>query len=367
MKLSDCVQGRDNNFNLIRILAALAVLVTHSFALSIGDPQAEPFRTSLGMTMGSIAVDVFFVTSGFLVGASLLKSQNTLDFILARALRIFPALWVMLVLLVFGLGLAFTTLSATDYLHSKAVYAYLLRSASLVWGVGFVLPGVFDTNPYPSGVNGSLWTLPFEVRMYLILALAWLICALARQRRVQALQVSLVAMAALSGLVVVLSHIWPVAINPSTLFFMFFTGSAFYVLRQHVRLNHGLFAALALALVLSAGQAQWFGLVYLASIAYVVFYLAYVPSGAIRHYNRLGDYSYGVYIYAFPVQQSIAAWAPGVSVLGMVILSATITIGLAMLSWHGLEKFALSHKVSCVQRCQFLLNRLCARLGSTKA
>ena len=99
MKLSDFTSGRDNNFNLIRIIAALAVLVTHSFALATGTSAAEPFQKTLGMTIGSIAVDIFFITSGFLVTGSLLTRKSFIDFIefvWARVLRIFPALLVML-------------------------------------------------------------------------------------------------------------------------------------------------------------------------------------------------------------------------------------------------------------------------------
>src|SRR4051812_37390900 len=100
MKLSDVARGRDNNFNLIRVLAALAVLVTHSFTLALGTSDAEPFAHSLGMTPGGMAVDIFFVTSGFLVTASMLQRQNIIAFLWARALRIFPALWVMLIVTV---------------------------------------------------------------------------------------------------------------------------------------------------------------------------------------------------------------------------------------------------------------------------
>ena len=80
MKLSNFTQGgRDNNFNLIRVIAALAVLITHSFALAIGTGDAEPFQQTLGMTMGTIAVDIFFITSGFLVTASLLTRQSIIE------------------------------------------------------------------------------------------------------------------------------------------------------------------------------------------------------------------------------------------------------------------------------------------------
>lgn len=98
MKLSHYTQGRDNNFNLIRIVAAMAVLITHSFALT---GLAEPFRDSLGMSMGDIAVDIFFITSVFLVTASILTRQSALEFLWARILRIYPALLVMLFITVF--------------------------------------------------------------------------------------------------------------------------------------------------------------------------------------------------------------------------------------------------------------------------
>ena len=91
MKLSNLTEGRDNNFNLIRIVAALAVLVDHSFALAIGTADARPFLINSSLNISFLAVDIFFVTSGFLVTASLLTRQNTMEFVLARALRIYPA------------------------------------------------------------------------------------------------------------------------------------------------------------------------------------------------------------------------------------------------------------------------------------
>jgi surface polysaccharide O-acyltransferase-like enzyme len=95
MRLASVSQGRNNNFNLFRIVAALAVVVTHSFVLSSGNPGDEPLRQTLGTTLGSIAVDVFFVTSGLLIAASLLRSQCLVAFARARCLRISPGLIVM--------------------------------------------------------------------------------------------------------------------------------------------------------------------------------------------------------------------------------------------------------------------------------
>src|SRR5487761_1170379 len=109
VKLSEAARGRDNNFNLLRFLAAFAVLISHSFSLATGVSDAEPLRAAYGLTWGDIAVDVFFVTSGFLVTASLLKRRSATAFVWARVLRIFPALWLMLFLTVFGMGLALTS------------------------------------------------------------------------------------------------------------------------------------------------------------------------------------------------------------------------------------------------------------------
>ncbi len=166
MTLSDLMQGRNNNFNLIRIMAAIAVLITHCFTITMVSDAAEPLRASLGMSLGDIAVDVFFITSGFLVTASLLNRQNCIEFAWARILRIMPALLVMLVLTVFGIGVFFTTLPVSTYLADAQTYQYLLHGATLIRGVDMTLPGVFESNPHHS-VNAPLWTLPHEVQLYI--------------------------------------------------------------------------------------------------------------------------------------------------------------------------------------------------------
>lgn len=346
MKLSKFTQGRDNNFNLIRIIAAFAVLVTHSFALAIGTGDAEPFRESLGMTLGSIAVDVFFITSGFLVTASLLTRQSTIEFIWARVLRIFPALLAMLVLTVFGLGVFYTSLPLPSYLADSKTYIYLMKCATLITGVAYNLSGVFEGNPYKNAVNGSLWTMPYEIRMYAILAIAWVALRIIKKNRLRMFELAIVTSAVVSGMLVIVRHFYlPTGDQFAILFFMFFSGAAFYVLKEHITFSRLSFWLLVIALLSSAiANKHAFFVVYALTIAYILFYIAYVPSGRIRKYNQMGDYSYGVYIYAFPVQQSVAASIPGVSVLYMLLISASATLLLAALSWHLLERRALGLK-----------------------
>ena len=346
MKISDFTQGKDNNFNLIRIISAMAVLVTHSFALAIGSGNAEPFQDTLGMTMGSIAVDVFFVTSGFLVTASLFSRQSAIEFFWARFLRIFPALIVMLLLTVFGIGILFTSLPAASYLGSSETYIYLLKCSTLIGGVAYNLPGVFGENPYKNAVNGSLWTMPNELRMYVILASVWILLRAAKSIRVKVFELAILSSTAIAAVLVVFFHFFqPSEIIFIKLFFMFFSGSSYYVLRNRINLSLTPFLLFTAAIIISASiNKDAFFIAYSGTIAYVLFYLAYVPSGAIRTYNKIGDYSYGLYIYAFPVQQSIAALVPGISVFAMTISSAAATLFLAVLSWHILEKRVLGLK-----------------------
>jgi len=168
--LSDCTHSRDNNFNLMRFIAASMVLFGHCYPLS-GSPHQEPL-SQYGITFGYLAVDIFFITSGFLVARSLMIRQDIISFATARALRIFPALIVAVLFSVFVVGLAFTTLPADAFLKHPAVSTYLFNNITLVLQpTAFVLPNVFESNPYKQSVNGSLWTLPWEMNMYILLGM----------------------------------------------------------------------------------------------------------------------------------------------------------------------------------------------------
>lgn len=341
--LGQVAHGRDNNFNLLRMLAAMAVLVSHSFPLVHGLGTPEPLNR-VGYSLGGVAVDVFFVTSGFLVTASLLRLERLPAFFRARALRIFPALLVMVPILVFLYGPVFTTLSLDDYFTHSKTWKFLAKNITLLAGFRRDLPGVFDHAPFPETVNGSLWTMPLEVRCYLAVALLWWALSRLRARRTGFAWVVLAAtiafwlmfQLALRGAA---DH-W----HAFRLFFMFFSGAALQVFRDRIPLHGGLAAAMVALLLATAWMPSAFFWVYPLVLGYVVLYAAYVPGGALRGYNRLGDYSYGIYIYAFPIQQALVASVPGIGVPALMAWSAAMTLACAVASWHWIEKPALAFK-----------------------
>src|SRR5271168_144646 len=98
VRLSDYAVGRDNNFTLLRFSAAMTVLFAHSVAALGLPPSAEFFYQRIGFSLGEMGLDMLFVTSGFLVTASLFSRQDLIGYFWARALRVYPALWVMLIL-----------------------------------------------------------------------------------------------------------------------------------------------------------------------------------------------------------------------------------------------------------------------------
>ncbi len=344
-------RGRDNNFNLLRFVAAMLVLFSHSFALSLGTGQAEPLRHALGMTPGTIAVDIFFVTSGFLVTRSLMSRKDVLEFILARVLRIYPALIASVLVTVAVVGWYFNKDSYAAFLSARSTMSFIVQNCVSLFDTVFTLPGVFETNPYKATVNGSLWTLPMELKMYGCLLALWVgfsVCV-NDTNKYCAISIILVPVAAL--LLYFRKYGFQFYEQSALrLMYMFFVGGAYYSLKEYVPLSSRIAYPLIVIILASAVfvKSAYF-VVYIVAFPYVVLYLAYVPSGAVRSFNALGDYSYGLYIYGFPVQQMFAAAIKPIGVGELFVYSAGVSLLLAFISWHGLEKRALGLKNGSAQ------------------
>ncbi|MDT0509454.1 acyltransferase [Novosphingobium sp. MMS21-SN21R] len=332
--------GRDNNLNLIRIVAASAVLVSHAYALTSGQEMSEPFRAATGLSLGQFAVAIFFGMSGLLIARSFDRRQSLAHFVSARFLRLWPALAVVLTLTAFALGPVMTSQGASEYLRSTQTLAYVPRNLSLYFRDD-ALPGVFAANPYGAATNGSLWSLFYEVACYGgVVALGYL----GGLRKTW--------MFGLFLAFVVAGHVWSVIASPASgvayrldvmgfVGFPFALGMAAYVWRD--RLSLGL-AGIALVWVLVALllDTVWLGSAIMLALVYTCLWLAFVPKGAVLAYNRLGDFSYGVYIFAYPAQQTLVALWPGHGPAVNMAASGAITLILAIASWHLVEKRALA-------------------------
>jgi peptidoglycan/LPS O-acetylase OafA/YrhL len=336
--LADFDGSRVNNFTVIRLVLAWAVLYGHSYAIQktpeIRDPLNYIFQGSTWI--GAVAVNGFFVISGFLVTASYLR-RGLWDYTLSRCLRIYPALVGCVFVSVFLLGAALTSLSQGDYFSDSQTHSYLLNSVAFL-PMKWSLPGVFEGNSL-NAINGSMWSLTAEVRCYLLLAvLAFL--TLRRNRTVANVSIVLVLIVGVTAYseIPLLGHKLSWA-RPATFFLV---GVALYINRSWIPISGWLALVFAAVTWFSFGE-DFFDWVFPITLSYLLFYLAY-GTPYINLDGWLGDISYGVYIYAWPSQQLVAQFMPTAHPLIITLVATLIVLPLAWVSWTWLEKPALGLK-----------------------
>jgi peptidoglycan/LPS O-acetylase OafA/YrhL len=279
--------------------------------------------------IGRLILPAFFALSGYLVAASLSRCANLREFLLLRLLRILPALSVVVAATALLLGPFLTSLAWSDYFRDPLLPGYFHN----IWGQPhFTLPGLFAANPRPGVVNGSLWTLQQEVACYLMLAGAAL---LLRTRSLALL---------LGGIAVFLLTPWAASIPCRDLFASFAMGALLFGSARYVP-HHPLLGIISLAMAFwLAGDPGRMHFV-AAPLAYGVVWLA-----LRRIYFIRADYSYGIYLTAYPLEQSIVALSPGVAWPTELALALPLALLCAALLWHGVEKPLLSRKHELIAR-----------------
>jgi peptidoglycan/LPS O-acetylase OafA/YrhL len=345
VRLVDVVATKANNFDVLRLAAAFAVLFIHCFPLT---GSSVPNLAGLAAPLEQ-GVPVFFAISGFLIARSWLSEPTLITYAAKRALRLIPALVIAALFTSFVIGPAFTNLPLLAYLTDPTPYIYALRCSILIPFQG-TLPGVFVDNPYPNAVNGSLWTLPVEATAYAIIGLLGGLGLLLR--RWGAATSFLIALLLASPLINLDALISVNTINAAgevgagrimTLFAIFLGGSLLYVCRERIVLNWWI-AAAAAAIWYSASGSVWINTVGPLTIPYLVLVGAYRTPKSWRRLTRHGDFSYGVYIYAFPLQQAVAATWLGVSTAGMFLIAAPLAYIAGAASWRLIERPTLALK-----------------------
>ena len=337
---------RNNNFDVLRLLAAWLVLYGHSYPLS-KQGITDPFARTVGIdTLGGIGVSIFFVLSGYLVTISWQRASSVSDFAWKRARRIFPALIACVLLCTFVLGPLLTTLPILGYLQNAQTWEYLVTATA--YEIRFALPQVFDTLPSASIINGSLWSLPYEIHCYIALAaigvlpitLRWKLCVI----------VLLLSLALwvrpLSPPADAFKSAFAMDLYANKLGLHFAVGALLASWRDSIGQRYSWLwvGALPFAACLLLDHSSFKVAVYVVTSSLVLIAAGLHAPWLPKLPESMGDWSYGLYLWAYPVQQLIV-YVFGVGHLDLasyVILSTITAMVCAAASWFLVEKRFLS-------------------------
>ncbi len=287
--------GRSDILGVIKFIAALLVIVSHAFALSMDSGHDWLWYISgYRLTLGALAVSIFFFASGLLVTKSLFRDPGILSFFCKRIKRVIPPLMFVAVLSAFILGPLVTELKLRRYFTSSETYTYLLNGICILQ---HDLPGVFERNVYGTTVNGALWTMPVEMVCY--------VCCYAGYK------MRLLNRRFFGFVVLILTAGWCyVSIAGSTLLIsvyraclMYCYGMAAYIYRDILVLKKRYFIISMISLMLGLFT-PFLDIIFVVVFPYILIYLCWKNTMRLKA-GKLGDYSYGIYLLGFPIQQTV--------------------------------------------------------------
>ena len=354
---------RRNAFNLLRLLLAVLVVVGHCFPLGgFGAEQPVPALTGGRHSLGSLAVGLFFLLSGFLISRSASGRLSVGRFLWHRFLRIFPGYWTCLLVSAFVFAPVFCAIEYGRFFDvfwasANSPQSYVIDNAAMFHLRGFSMKsvmavssshivGLLGHNPSPWTINGSLWTLPIELLCYVIVAA---LAAFGVMRRRKIVVLALFA--------ILLGFYEFNCFNPETFrlcfpflafdvllnfCFYFFAGSVCFLYRETIPYSKPLF----LGSICLAGMSLMFApLAWLVPIALPYAFLCLAFKLPVSRFNPKGDFSYGTYIYAFPVQQGLALIGVHKAGFGLYLISSLfVTAVFAVLSYRYVEATCLRCK-----------------------
>lgn len=328
----DVNSPRLNNFDFIRFCLAVTVIFSHSFDFT-GWYDYEPVRVLCGTTAGKLAVAGFFSISGYLIFASWQRRSGVLDYVKKRVTRIYPA-WIVVNLLAVVGCLAFAVSTWQDVLEWLPIAPLLQRFESV---------DAFPNNAYPGHINGSLWTIPHEFACYTMVLLLGICGMLSTGRRLLLCTTAVI-------LAWLLDYAFHWAPNDAIERFLtmcpfFFVGACFYEFREKMTYNEWWLVASMAGFGLAAVVPILRPLVMPVSITYAILYLAFQQRVTLHNFGKYGDFSYGIYLYSFPIQQ-ILIWLNGGTMhpVTLFLVSTPVSILAGIASWYGVERWWLAKK-----------------------
>lgn len=325
-----------NNFDFLRFFLASLVIFSHSYPLLQGNDSREPLILLTGgqLTAGTFAVDGFFLLSGFLITASFLQSSSFWSYLRKRVLRIFPGF----IAACLACALLFAPLGAahfSGYVRAVGWPSFFLNLPLL----HLHLPQSFLQNPYPGAIDGSLWTIPYEFECYLFIGVLG-IFGLLRKTPVLAAFCASLALSTYDFYFIAgePSKALGVLLVGNRLLTFFLAGSLAMQLFTAGRLRlTGWGAVVSGALILVAALTQSLVLVLPFALTYLGLWFAFCVKSPLQRFGKHGDISYGVYLYAFPIEQLLVHWLSLTPVL-LFLLAFPITCVFAVGSWTFVER-----------------------------
>ncbi|WP_413561353.1 acyltransferase family protein [Bdellovibrio sp. HCB209] len=349
--------SRENNLNIIRLIAATSVTFGHSFAMFTGK-HYEILPSINSAAFGFLAVAVFFGLSGFLIAQSFVQQKSWKTFLEARCLRIFPGLFFANLITVLLVSFIVKKQNLLGLMLDSENWNYLFYSTALRF---HYYDNVFQGLPI-NGPNGSLWTLPIELRMYLFVLLVGLLGLLARRTWALCLALTFTICSILQ-IDFVAKYIFRVIFAIQTydstylsLPFCFGIGMLAYLYREKFKLNF-VVALLGVALVYFIDS--WVFKVVAFVYASLVF--GYHPKAYLPKLNFKNDISYGVYVLSWPIQQIFIYTQFAESPIALFCMSILSVVPVAFISWRYIEKPALRLKGKVIALPKYALTLLKSR------
>lgn len=334
--LGDLYAG-PNNFKLIRMVAALLVMLSHAYVLSYGLEinGRDPISLFIGTRFGNMTLAIFFTLSGFILASRFGPETRALDWWVSRVLRIFPALLLVLVLSAYVLGPLMTSLPVAEYFLMPATHTYVPANASLFF-LQRSLPGVFTDNIHPDIVNASLWMLQYMMMCYVLLFVLGCLGVFYSKTRITVFLVIFCLIGLLMRSHVSFMPVQPLLSGWLPLLLPFVIGMAIFVWRDDIPMSP-VVALGFLCLCILTRELPLHKFVVLITVIYASVFIAYGLKGPILQYNKIGDYSYGTYLFGFPVQQCCIAVLGPMSPAENMGFAVPVTVLLAVLSYHFVE------------------------------
>ncbi|MCI8640677.1 MAG: acyltransferase [Clostridia bacterium] len=338
--LEEKYDRKSNIFDYIKIILALFVIIAHSYPIFFGGIALDPISEKILKTesLGGIAVIGFLMLSGFMTTQSIIHSKNHKEFFFKRILRIYPSLIIMLLITIFIIAPLGYEGNKNEYFN-KSVSSYFFKNLNLFGNTVYGIDGVFTNNIYPNVINGSIWTLKHEFMAYIVLIVLSL-CSILKERKytlgITILTIFLYVLGLNAKLNISFLGYFGVLteLNQFIKLLMYFLiGATIYLYKDRIQMNFRLFV-MACIMFLFGIVINITNYVAIFAIPYIIMYIGtFKINKKIDIIGKIGDCTYAMYIYAFPIQQILAFYLKNkVSICQYMILSILITIVISIIT-----------------------------------